>query len=288
VLLHLRDDLRIGQLVRGFDSHNAFRQRLGVAQRLLELRLGLARPEDRRASGCPRMTAFLWSIQMPTLSFMSTALAPTVASCPALASPAAPASLHALLSHLLASRFAHPFVDRLLRRRFPMTLPRRVDWSAAAGACCLLRCRSRLVFLVGLSHCHWALLPGPLLQRESLIGVPETLHERSPPALRTLLVPHRTPLFLRQPERHLFGFAIILVFYTLVGMPRVRDGVDLFDRARRGMLAKSAANNDVIVSRLCWRRSAIPFRDQNRLIGFAPRGTRNRYSGRTDRACCAA
>jgi hypothetical protein len=45
-----------------------------------------------------------------------------------------PASLGALLSHLFASRFAHPFVDRFLRRRFPMTLPRRVDWSAAPVA----------------------------------------------------------------------------------------------------------------------------------------------------------
>ena len=29
------------------------------------------------------------------------------------------------------------------------------------------------------------------------IGVPETLHERSPRAVRILLVPHRTPVFLR-------------------------------------------------------------------------------------------
>ena len=37
--------------------------------------------------------------------------------------PPAPASLHALLSNLFALRFAHPFVYRLMRRRFPMTLP---------------------------------------------------------------------------------------------------------------------------------------------------------------------
>jgi hypothetical protein len=76
------------------------------------------------------MTAFLWSIQMPTLSFMSTFLTPTIASRSVLASPAASASLHGLLSHLFASRFAHAYVYRLLRRRFPMTLPRRIDWSS--------------------------------------------------------------------------------------------------------------------------------------------------------------
>jgi hypothetical protein len=59
-------------------------------------------------------------------------------------------------------------------------------------------------------------------------------------------------LVLRQPERYLLGFAIILVFSTLVGMPRVGDGIDLFDRVRRRMLAKSAANDDVIVAGLCW------------------------------------
>jgi hypothetical protein len=56
VLLHLRNDLRIGQLVRGFDSQNAFRQRLGVAQTLLELQLGLARAEDQKGFGLPQVT----------------------------------------------------------------------------------------------------------------------------------------------------------------------------------------------------------------------------------------
>jgi hypothetical protein len=45
VLLHLRDDLRIGQLVRGLDSDNTLRQRLGACETLLELQLGLTRPE---------------------------------------------------------------------------------------------------------------------------------------------------------------------------------------------------------------------------------------------------
>lgn len=88
--------------------------------------------------------------------------------------------------------------------------------------------------------------------KESLIGLPETFHERSPPALGILLVPHRTPLFLPQSERHLLGFAIILAFCTLVGMPGVGDGIDLFDRVCRRMLAKSTANDDVIVAGLCW------------------------------------
>jgi hypothetical protein len=48
-----------------------------------------------------------------------------------LASCAAPASLDALLPHLFALWFAHSLVDRLLRRRFPMPLARRVNWSAA-------------------------------------------------------------------------------------------------------------------------------------------------------------
>jgi len=103
------------------------------------------------------------------------------------------------------------------------------------------------------------LLRGALLQKESLIGLPETLHERSPPALGILLVPHRTPLFLPQSERHLLSFAIILAFCTLVGMPGVGDGIDLFDRVCRRMLAKSTANDDVIVAGLCWCQWATPY-----------------------------
>ena len=46
VLLHLRDNLRIGELVRGFDSDNTLGERLGAAKTLLELQLGFPRPED--------------------------------------------------------------------------------------------------------------------------------------------------------------------------------------------------------------------------------------------------
>jgi len=48
-------------------------------------------------------------------------------------SRAAPAVLCALLAHLLPLRFAHALVYRFLRRRFPMTLSRGIDWSATAA-----------------------------------------------------------------------------------------------------------------------------------------------------------
>jgi hypothetical protein len=71
------------------------------------------------------------------------------------ASPAAPASLHALVAHVFASRLAHPFVNPLLRQRLPMTLARRVDGSATqarrSGWCLFRRC-VRLVFLPGLTR----------------------------------------------------------------------------------------------------------------------------------------
>jgi hypothetical protein len=52
VFLHLRDDLRIGQLVRSLDAdHETLRQPLGAAQTLLELELGLSRPEDQVGPG---------------------------------------------------------------------------------------------------------------------------------------------------------------------------------------------------------------------------------------------
>jgi hypothetical protein len=47
----------------------------------------------------------------------------------ALASSAAPATFDGLLAHLFASRFAHPAVYRLLRRRFPMMLAGGIDRS---------------------------------------------------------------------------------------------------------------------------------------------------------------
>jgi hypothetical protein len=72
-------------------------------------------------------------------------------------------------------------------------------------------------------------------------------------------------LSLRQPERHLLGFAVILVFLTPVGMARVGDGVDLFDCVRRRMLTKSTVNDDVIVPGLCGCQCSTPVRDQKRL-----------------------
>jgi len=77
---------------------------------------------------------------------------------------------------------------------------------------------------------------------------------------------------LRQPERRLLGIAISVAFCTLVGMPRVGNGVDLFDGVRRRMLAKSAPNDDVVVSGLCWCHSATPPRNRTQLTGFARRG----------------
>jgi hypothetical protein len=46
-----------------------------------------------------------------------------------LALPAAPATSDVLLAHLFASGFAQALVYRLLRKRFPMTLPWGIDWS---------------------------------------------------------------------------------------------------------------------------------------------------------------
>jgi hypothetical protein len=76
------------------------------------------------------------------------------------ASAGAPASLHALLSHLFASRFAHAFVYRLLRRRRPMTFAGSVDCSTALTCrrgCCRFCRRLRLAALCGLANCHWSL-----------------------------------------------------------------------------------------------------------------------------------
>ena len=49
----------------------------------------------------------------------------------------------------------------------------------------------------------------------------------------------------------LLGLAVTLAFCALVGMVWVCDGVNLLDRAGRRILAKSALNDDVIVS--LWR-----------------------------------
>ena len=56
MLLHLCDDLRIGQLVRGHDSDNTITQRLGAAETVLELQLGLTRTEDQKSLGLPQLT----------------------------------------------------------------------------------------------------------------------------------------------------------------------------------------------------------------------------------------
>jgi hypothetical protein len=53
MFLDLRYDLRIGQLVRGLDSDNTLSQRLGAAKTLLELQLGLTRPEDQNGLRLP-------------------------------------------------------------------------------------------------------------------------------------------------------------------------------------------------------------------------------------------
>ena len=55
MLLHLRDDLRIGQLVRGLDTDNTLRQRLGSEETLLESQLGLTRPKDQQSLRLPQL-----------------------------------------------------------------------------------------------------------------------------------------------------------------------------------------------------------------------------------------
>lgn len=49
MLFHLRDDLWIGQLVGGLDPDNTRRQCFRAAETLLELQLGLTRPEDEKS-----------------------------------------------------------------------------------------------------------------------------------------------------------------------------------------------------------------------------------------------
>lgn len=83
-----------------------------------------------------------------------------------------------------------------------------------------------------------------------LESVSETLDERSPRAIRILLVPHGDPLFDSELERHLLGLLVTPAFCALVGMFRISDGVDLLDGVRRDTLAKSTLNDDVIMSLL--------------------------------------
>src|ERR1051325_11180604 len=75
---------------------------------------------------------------------------PLQRSPPVSASPDTPAGLDAFLAHVLASRFAHTFVDRLLRCRVAVTLSR--------GVCV------RLVFLRRLANGP-SVLPGISISR---------------------------------------------------------------------------------------------------------------------------
>jgi len=77
--------------------------------------------------------------------------------------------------------------------------------------------------------------------------------------VRILLVPHRDGLFFGERERKLLGLAVTLAFCAVVGMVWVCDGVNLLDRAGRRMLAKSALNDDVIVSLLRGYHRGLPF-----------------------------
>ena len=81
-----------------------------------------------------------------------------------------------------------------------------------------------------------------------LVRVPKTLDECSPRALRILLVPNREPFFVRERDRDPLGLVVTLVFRALVGMVWICNGVNLPDRVRRGILAKSALYDDVIMS----------------------------------------
>ena len=80
MLLHLRDDLGIGQLVCGLDSDNTLRQCLGAAETLLELQLGLTRPEDQKSLGLPKLTDNLVVVPVKLLAeaFLVFFLAATV------------------------------------------------------------------------------------------------------------------------------------------------------------------------------------------------------------------
>jgi hypothetical protein len=68
MFLDLRYDLRIGQLVRGLDSDNTLSQRLGAAETLLELQLGLTRPEDQNGLGLPQLTDDLVVVPVKALA----------------------------------------------------------------------------------------------------------------------------------------------------------------------------------------------------------------------------
>ena len=72
MLLHLRYNLRIGEFVSGLDFDSTLRQRLGAAETLLELQLGLTRPEDQKSLGLSQLTddLIVVPVKMLTVAFL--------------------------------------------------------------------------------------------------------------------------------------------------------------------------------------------------------------------------
>ena len=80
VFLDLRDDLRIGQLIRGLDSNDTLSQLLGATETLLELQLGLTWPEDQNGLGLSQLTDDLVVVRIKVLAvaFLVFFLAPAI------------------------------------------------------------------------------------------------------------------------------------------------------------------------------------------------------------------
>jgi hypothetical protein len=80
VLLHLRYDLWISQFVRGLNFDNMLGQRLGAAETLLELQLGLTRPEDEKSLGLTQLTDdfVVVPVKMLTVAFLVFFLASSI------------------------------------------------------------------------------------------------------------------------------------------------------------------------------------------------------------------
>jgi hypothetical protein len=166
VLFHLRDDLWIGQLVGGLDPDNTRRQCFRAAETLLELQLGLTRPEDEKSLRLSQLPDDLVVVPVKMLAvavlvlLLAYAVLRTRRPIPTLlvihndrgifsrmdannlqaewvgvsagirrASSATPAGLETFLAHLFASRFAHQLIQPFARQGFPMTLPWSIDWS---------------------------------------------------------------------------------------------------------------------------------------------------------------
>src|SRR5207249_847389 len=94
--------------------------------------------------------------------------------------------------------------------------------------------------------------------RSGSVQVPKTFDERSPPVLRILLVPHRETLLFGECVRDPLCLVVTRAFCALVAVARIRDGVELFDRVGRGVLAESALDDDVIVSFLRGSMEGLP------------------------------